>query len=126
MPRRAVHAAYAYFTRDSDDPTKHTCDACDTTISSPKTASNLISHLRIAHKEQHDVMLNDESERKKEKTQAPHEESSMRLDDYVIRSFYKSTHPKQVGFGDGPRVMRVLAAAFRGESRKITVATRRP
>ena len=99
MPRRAIRAAYGYFTRDADDPTKYMCDACGATVASPKTASNLVSHLRISHEERYDVVLNEELERKKKEVETSHEEASMRIDDYVIRSLYKSSHPKQVGFG---------------------------
>jgi len=101
MPRRAVNVAYDYFTRNVDDPTKYTCDACSATVASPKTASNLINHLKSSHKERYNAVLDEESKRKEEEANASHKEASMKIDDYVIHSLYKSSHPKQVGFGDG-------------------------
>lgn len=96
MPRRVVNAAYNYFVRSTDDPTKHTCGACGVVVSSPKTASNLINHLKTFHKERYDAMLNEELERKKEEAKTAHEEASMKMDEYVYRTLYNWSHPKQV------------------------------
>jgi len=46
-------------------------------------------------------MLDEELERKRAEAKASQEETSMKMDAYVTRSFYASSHPKQVGFGDG-------------------------